>query len=318
MGRYDDIQDKLDNNSTVNVLLNIDNFAGESEGRLTPWLIYLSVCAIPCFIYISMLYLIMPLYIFIVIEALFAGRMYLKIILNEAKRLEKYKKQKESIYSSAEDLLGIKRIRPDGLVIYNNNKISYFIVVDNGNIEDKDIRIERVTEFLENICDKYEVDFYIQNIDISDALYSRYSAVRLFKDKEAIADLIDVIDYNIEIYEGYTVLDRVVFEVKGRKYQYKEMRRTLEELTMSDSNLAYKDIRIADKELAIDVIERDLYAYIDFNKMLKNKYKTSKFYGSKIIGWDNNESNESNEEVKASINENVLGFIPREEEKHEE
>jgi hypothetical protein len=290
---------------TINMLLDVDNYYGEHEGRLAPVLIFLSVAATPVLLYA---YLSFPISakIFFPIYGVFVIRMALIIIGRERERLVHFKKQLYDVYSSIYELLNIKTIHDDGCVEYVNGKVGYMLVVVNGTVLDDIQRSQMVMEFLTLLGSDYDMDVLVQNITETKALENRYKGVKLFSSPEAAQDFVDIIDHNRKIVYASSLLTRTIFFVKGAKSQWKDIKKNLDMAKFSQQAKAFKEVHIADKDEVVEILSRDVNGTVDLDVMLQKKYATGEYFGSHVVGYDK----DKDEKQKAAPPQ-TLQFIQR-------
>jgi hypothetical protein len=289
----------------INMLLDVDNYYGEHEGRLTPWLIYLTVAAAPVLIYVYFGFPF-PAQIFFPLALLFAIRMALIILGREKERLAHFRKQLYDIYSSVYELLSIKTVHDDGCLEYVNGKVGYMLVAANGTVLDDVQRSKMVIEFLTVLGAEHDMDVVIQNITETKALENRYKGIKLFSSAEAAQDFVDIIDHNRKLVCSSSLLTRIIFFSKGNKSDWKEIKRNLELAVFSPQAKAFKEVHIAGKEEVVEILGRDMNGTVDIDAMLQKKYETGEYFGSKVIGYD-----KEAEEKRVPQVPQTLGFMQK-------
>lgn len=292
-------------------LIDIDNYFGTSSKRLMPVILMGVALCVPCFIYAQFLITIVPIKIFLVFLSIWVFRWGLIILGEEPKRLDQYKRQIAEIYSSAKELMMIKEIHSDGLIEYMNGTIKYLIVVENGSELDPEVVSERFYLLLLGISSKYIPDIYIQNIVGESTLENRYKGLNLNTSSKAAKDYIKIIDFNIQLENDFSVLTRTVLAVKGRRHDFLEMKELiLGEINAANVNI-FKDIYLADRKEAMEIISRDLLMNINFGELNRDKYKTEDYKGCKVLAFDKKAVKLIYEEVE-EVEENVRGFMKHE------
>lgn len=280
---------------TINMLSNIEHYVGEKEPRLAPLLISLVLSSIPALIYSYYFMGIIPLKIFIPIYIYYIVRVFMKVLGEEKKKITQFKKQLYNVYSSALDLLNISYIHDDGCIEYNNNVISYIIVLENGQINDPIQRAQSIRKLIDFLTFKFNLDIYITNASLRQALIERYKTANKFKDKQISSDFIEMIDYLLEISSKKSLLQTVKFVVRVPKYDWDKCKRTIESLLISNDVKAFRAMHLAKKSEVEEIISRDIDAYIDFDKMNIDKYANHKYGKSKVITYNKKELKEEEE-----------------------
>lgn len=276
---------------TVAMLLDIDHFYGESEGRLGPTLIFLCIGFAPLLLYgYYTLYLLIPLWLFMPIWLFYLLRCGLIILGDEKTRLKNFVKQSNDVYSAMYDMLRIKTIHEDGCIEYINGNISYFVVTYNGTTDDTVKRSIQLKKFQSIMLADHSYDVDSQNITEINTLDRRYSNVKLFADAESARDFIDIIDHNRNIVQRSSLLTRVVYEVKGRRSEWKEMHANIQAALNSTAVKAFKlAYLVSDKEEIEEIMSRDVDGVINLEEMLRKKYCNNQYYGSYVAGYDDSD-----------------------------
>ena len=266
----------------VTMLLNIDSFYGESEGRLGPVIKMLCIGLAPILIQ-TWLGFPVPTLLFITFQIIWFIRVAMITVGREKQRLEQFRKQLNDDYSSISELLCIKAIHPDGCVEYTNGRVAYFLVAANGTFYDSLAHSKNVREFLSQFGADLDIDIYIQNITELKSLEERYSNVTLFTDEDAAKDFIDIIDHNRGVVYSESRLVRVVFGIKGRRSQWTEIRDYCKQACYSTAARAFKDIHIASPDEVQELVDTDIRGYVDINGTLQRKYATHNYHGSRVL-----------------------------------
>jgi hypothetical protein len=274
------------NPKTINTLLDIEMFTGEGKGRIGPILVFLLVSGVPAIIYVRYLILILPFTLALLFQICWIIVWALIIPGEQKKRVDQFRRLLYDIYSSVYSLMRIKPIHDDGCIEYIDNRVSYLVVASNGSSIDPVMRAKVVSRFISNIGSEYVPDIYVQNIDTSDELWSRYSSVKFFTDDEVAKDFLDIIDNIIKIVKEESLVTRTIFQFKARKSEWKELRKAIESAVRGADSQVFKYLIIADKKLVEDILSRDMDAYIDFEEMGRKKYMKGNYFGSRVIGYD--------------------------------
>ena len=281
-----------DDDKTIDMLLDVDHYYGEHEGSMGNKIIYLLVAGIPLVLYIYFgLFYVIPTAVFIPIWFVYAIRMALLIIGDESTRLKYFRKMIHDVFSSLYDILRITRVHEDGLIEYLGGTVTYLVVAYNGNDEDRMRHAATMAKFIESCAGDRDYDIYIQNIVETQSLRERYKNVKLFGDIQAAQDFVDIIDYNSQMVEENSTLQKIVFAFKGSKSDWKEMKMSIDGAIHSKSSKCFKTVyRVTDKDECEEIMSRDLDGIISISEIMRKKYCTNNYFGSKVLCYDDNKT----------------------------
>lgn len=297
-----------DEPTTVNMLLDIEKVYGESNRRLTPIIITLCVAGAPLLLYGTYLIQVVPMWVFVIFEIIWAVRWAMIIVGEEQKRLAEFKKICYDKYSTMYELLNIKYIHEDGLIEYINGQVAYLIICENGNKGDDVIKSQMTRSILTSLTQSYTVNVYVQNFDAGEILESRYNNIKSFKNRAAMKDCMDMVQYNIKLASDNSFLTRTVIAVKGRRNEYKNMKYTIDGVLNSPEARNYKSMRYADEEEVKRILSYDLDAHVDYEDLLMNRYGSDNYDVSKVLSYDKDINLEALMEQKENYEEGE-GFI---------
>ncbi len=285
--------------TTINTLLDVERFTGENTGRMFPILLFLVVSGLPGIIYVYALIPVISFWLYILFEIVWSTIWGLVIIGEQSKKVDQFKRQLYDIYSSVYKLMRIKTIHEDGCIEYINNTVAYVVTASNGSSIDQLVRARIVSRFLTQLGSEYVPDIYIQNVSSDEELANRYAGVKLFNDNDVAKDFIDIIDYNRKFVTTNSLIVRIIFVIKARRSEWKDLQKSVASALSSDDARIFKTLQLADKASVEKIISRDINAYVDFEEMNRMKYNTGTYFGSKVIGYDlekNSVDEESSEE----------------------
>lgn len=267
---------------TINVLANIDSYFGEHQGRLGPVILFLCISAAPLLLYIMLFIGIIPFKFILIFEVPFVIRMALRILGKEEEKLKIYINSREDVYATADDLLRISHIQEDGLIEYMNGKIAYIVSAFTSTyFNDDELSID-LEAFIE-LFGKYEYDIYCHLVVDEFRLQDRLELMNVYEDKEMLQERINFYMLQDKYCSEHSKLYRINFLVKASKYDWKQLRSTLDSAVKSAAVNVFKQCYICDKLQAQDVMSRDLCLFIDIADMMKKKYKNENYYGSKVL-----------------------------------
>lgn len=285
----------MNEDEKVSMLLDIDNFYGEHEGRLAPTIKFLVIGAAPLLLWVYTGFVV-PSWLFWPLFVIWVVRVGLITLGREKERLEQFRKTIYDDYASIYELLRLKTIHPDGCMEYVDGKVAYAVQAVNGTTYDSLARSQQIRDFLSLFGDDYDVDVYIQNITDLRSLEERYNNVKFFVDPEAARDFIDIIDHNRNVVYSQSRLTRTVFVVKGRKNDWTEIRDNCKMAIYSAAAKAFKEVRICDRDDIQRVLNDDIRGVVDLDDLLQRKYATHQYYDSKVVYFDEAPDNEKHED----------------------
>lgn len=271
---------------TVGMLLDPDNFNGDQEGRMGPWIKFFAIALIPGFIYVYFFWGMLPLWLVIPIFVIYVIRVAMLTLGREKERVIQYKKQLNDEYASTYDLVLIKTLHPDGCCEYMGNKVAYFIVSTNKTSYDTVVWSQEVTQFLKLLTSQYNVDVYVQNITEVRALEERYRGVKLFADQSVAKDFIDIIDHNRSQVYSNSLLTRTIYVVSGPRSEWEDIKKCCNAAVHSAVARVFKNIHIAEDLEVNEILSRDINGLINLPELMQQKYCTKQYYGSKVVAYD--------------------------------
>jgi hypothetical protein len=264
------------------MLLDIENYYGEHEGRLAPLLIFLALVAAPPLVWIYLGFPI-PLVIFVPIWIVYGVRVTLLTLGREKERLKHFRDALNDKYQATADLLDIAEIHNDGLIEYHGNKVAYAFVIAVGTVINSVQQTRHVDEYLSPILSgEYDFDLLILNVTDTSVLEDRYNTVKFFSNQNAAQDFVDIVDYNRNYIKEHSLLNKIVIVLKGRKDEWKSMCLLLTAMPTG----VFKDAHIAPRNEVLEILGRDFNGTFNFADTLQKKYTTSEYYGSKVLGYD--------------------------------
>ena len=290
----------MNDDRKVSMLLDIDNFYGEHEGRLGPTLKFLLIGGAPLLLWVYTGFLV-PAFLFF---PLWVVRVGLITLGREKDRLVQFRKQINDDYASIYELLHIKTIHPDGCIEYVNGMVAYAVIAVNGTTYDPTSRAQQIHDFMSLFGNDYDVDVYVQNITDMKSLEERYNNVKLFVDSDAAKDFIDIIDHNRKVVYSQSRLTRIVFVVKGRKSYWTDIRDNCKMAIYSGPAKAFKEVKIGLRDDIQEVLNTDIRGVVDLDSLLQKKYSTHQYFGSKVLYFD-----EKPEEDEGQVVSEERGFM---------
>lgn len=279
---------RFNDKERINTLLNIDNVFGEHEGHILPIIGFLLIAGAPPLAWLFFLQgTFVKWWMMLVFTVLWAARWALIILGKEKKKMEFYDKQRTDEYKSADELVHITFVHDDGLIEYQNGQVAYIISgFPKGYLTEDKLSVDFENFFLE--LDNWDWDMYMHNAVDELLCEENLPNLARYKDKEVISERIEFYAYQDEYARTNSGLYRYNFLVRAAKYNWKKLKAHLDELVSSQLALCFNEIRICNKEEVTDLLNRDICAFVDINKMLTAKYMNEQYHGSKVLWYDNN------------------------------
>ena len=288
------------------MLLDIDHFYGQSEGRLGPWLTVLGLSGFPLIIFFYYFYGYVPLKYFLILWIPFTIKVILVFPGREKERKKNFYKIKNDSYESTAEHSNVKKFHDDGCIEYLNGRVAYNIVTYNGTIMDDIVWTQRVAGLLEKFKD-FDLDLRVHNIQETGTLEKRYENVKIFNRGQYAQDYIDIIDHNRKLVYTASMLLRLTITVSASKLYYKELRNAVQDAVNSYNGKAFKTIVLADAAIDEELCSRDIGGHLDIEELLERKYYTGEYFGSKVVGIDDSDLKER---IKVEETDTTV-FIPR-------
>ena len=280
--------DNVKEKETIGMLLDIEHFYGEHEGRMGPVVLTLCLAGAPILFYVYFgLFSVIPIWLFLPIEIYFSVRVIMKIIGRESYRLNLFRKQLNDDYTSTANLLNTKVIHPDGCIEYSNGTIMYLVCCFNGTSESELVRSVQLRKLLDNMLGDYVYDTYIHNVNESPALRDYYNSVSNFDKNSAARNFIKIIDHNIELTEDTSVVQCTIYAIKGNKSDWKDIKTQIDSTLNSRIAKCYKKIyRVSNADDVNAIFNRNIDSVINIEDLQRRKYATQEYDTSKVLAYD--------------------------------
>lgn len=276
---------------TANFLLSPSTQTGKSEGRVGTFMLAIFIIVAPPILLGSLiiglvmafgtwlLWIIIPLYIY------YIWRVVAKLLLHEKERLARFKKEQISKYQSLEELTTVKRIHSDGAVEYINGQVSYFILCKNGNKSEPLQRAPSIERFLMTL-QHFTVSIYLLNIVDSSTLSNRYSSISAYENKTIAKNMFEMINYNKKYVEDNSLVTYTIFEIKSVFSDKQLIKGTITDAIGLLTNRIYREVIIADDDLANYILNRTLCTNVDYKSLFMKRNAKGVYYKNKILGYD--------------------------------
>lgn len=262
--------------------MNPKSYFGEHDGRLAPMMFFLLSTGAPLVFYVFFLSKFIPLKWVLIFELPWAVRMALYFLGNEPKKLEVYKQSLNNQYDTADDLVKVSHIYPDGMIEYTNGMIVYII---SGYfmtyIDDDSLSID-IEDFLDALKG-FTYDISLHNVIDEFKLQNNMEGMRVYTDKELMQERMEFYIQQDDFCHDNALLYRINFEITAPKYSWKETKMKLEEIVNSDITSVFKEVYICNEEEVSDVMSRDTCMNVDLKQLLVKKYQNENYYGSKVL-----------------------------------
>lgn len=274
--------------NTIGMLLDIEHFRGESEGRLAPLLITLGIIALPIILYVYYgLFNLIQIPIFVVVEIIVAVRTVMIIPGKESYLLANYRKRLHSEYAEASSLNNIKTVHPDGCVEYTNGKILYVVCTYNNTVTDDVKHSIKVRKFFEALVGDFEFSIFIHNITDASDLNKYYKRMKNFQRNESAANFIKMLDHIKELAEEESLVQCTVYCVEGQRSDWKDIRAQIDSVLHSKLAKCFKEVWILGEPSAIsEFTDRNIGTVVQTEKLLTEKYKDGNYGTSRVLKYD--------------------------------
>lgn len=291
---------KFKGKENINTLLNIDSVFGEYEGRVLPVILTIGLAAVPLLVWLFLLQgTFIKFWWVLIIDVLWTARWALIILGKEKEKMKFYDQQRADAYKSADELVHINYIHDDGLIEYDNGRVSYIVSgYLKGYLTDDKLSVD-MEHFMDEL-DNWEWDMYFHNTVDELLCEDTLPNLARYKDKEVIQERIDFYAHQDEWARTHTALYRISFLVSANKYAWKRLKSHLTELVSSELALMYNEIEILDHDAVVDILNRDICGFADVVKMLTNKYENDNYYASRVMWYDDNVPTELVKEPESS------------------
>lgn len=291
---------KYKGKETINTLLNIDSIFGEHEGRVLPIVIIMCLIALPLLIWlfllqgtpIKLLWVVLfdiPWSVYWILEIKFDGKGKRKF----------YMEQKSDKGVSADEIIHIKDINENGLIMYDNGFVGFII---SGYIKTylNDDKLSVEIENFMNELDMWDWDMYLHNTTDELLCENDLPKLKRYKDRQVIKERISMLTYQDEYTRTHTGLYRISFLVTTQSYNWKKLESHLFELITSEVALCFNEVKVLNYEEVSELCGRDIYAFINIRKMLMSKYDNDDYHKSKVLWYDDNITEDLKKKVDRS------------------
>lgn len=290
------VEYKEEEDTKINVLANVDSYFGTSQSRIGPILLYIGVIAIPVMLYVFLFISILPLWVLIVFEALFAARMALLILLDEKGKMKVYMASRQDEYANADDIIRVSNIQDDGMVEYENGTIMYILSAFTTTYLSEDALAEDLERFLKLLID-FNFDMHINLVVDEYRLQDSLENLQVYEDKELMKERVDMyVHFDKECSEN-SMLYRIDIPVRASRYDWKRLRKTLENATSSSIAKCFKQCFVCNKDQVEDVLSRDIFAFVNVTEMMQKKHNSEEYQGSKVYFYGEEEITVSEEDM---------------------
>lgn len=294
--------------TTVNSLLDVEKYSGESEGRMGPSMWFFGFTGVPLALFLYFFVGIIPIKIFLIPFIPYSIIVASLTFGDGFKRLEQFKRQLNDEFSSTYEISDIVDIKKDGMTEYLGNHISYMLLGFNPDHMEIIDRAQLIKGINTEIGRNFDFDTRGYNTCIADDLYRRYQGVKLFGDKEAAKYFLMMIDNNMKMAEESTLMVMTVYTIYGRRDEAKDILACLQRCIKSPNAKAFRDLVIADYTSVNMIIDEDLDTNASIEETLRKKYAKGEYYGSNVADFD--ASPDMQTEVES--NEYERGFMQHE------
>lgn len=273
------------NKPNINTLLNVDNIFGTYENKVAPFILTVLLGSIPLFIWLLFLQgTPIKMWMAILATVLLMGRLALIFIGKEPEKLKSYSARRNDAYLESKDIINVTDII-DGLIMYTSGRVCYVVYGYLKGYLDDDLLSVELEKFMDEL-DKFDWDMNLYNITDELLCTHELPLLKRYKDKETILQRINFYKYQDDWTAKNTEMYELVFIVKARKYNWKHLKAKLTELVNSDVARCFNELYIAGTQEVVQIMSRDIEAYVDLNEMLLNKMQNDEITGARVLFYD--------------------------------
>lgn len=275
--------DEISRKEKINMFAPIDNIFGTHEGRLGPVLIFLGVAVAPFLAYVFMFMLLIPWQAFLVFEILWTIRFAFMILGKEKQKKREYKVSRRNQYESSKDLISIAHCYDEGMLEYENGRISIIITGFTRTYFNDNVYSNEMNEFLK-LLDEYTPDVYLHQVVHENNLQDTSERLRVYDDKIIMSQRMEIYMLNDEYVNANSKLWRFSFTVKAYKHNWKTTMSSLEAIVDSDiAKRVFFTLEIANKEEVSEIASRDICTYVSITDMLREKHANDDYDDSRVL-----------------------------------
>lgn len=275
----------------INILANVDSYFGEHQGRLAPWLAFLGLAAIPPILYAVWFIGVIPFKYVVIFEVLFVFRIALKILGKEKQKLKVFIASREDEYAAADDIIRVTGIQEDGLVEFENGIVMFIISACTRTYFNEDELARDLETFLHQI-DGFEYDVHCHLVVNETRLQDSLEGCNVYSDKKLLEERMQLYVYQDEKCSERSQLYRINILVKSNMYNWKKMKAVLTAVVNSSYANVFKECYVCDAVQAKEVMSRDLFTFIDFDKALQRRYNNEEYYNSTVYKYGESNTND--------------------------
>ena len=288
----------------MNTLMHIGNIFGQYEGRVAPYIFTLLIGSIPLWIWLFFLQgTPIKLWMALVAMGLLMFRMALIFIGKEREKMAFYVARRSNAYMASKDLVNIVNIYDDGLIEYASGRVAYIVSgFLKGYLNDDKLSID-FERFLDEL-DYFNWDMNLYNVADELKCTNSLPSLRRYVDRDVIMERMNFYKYQDDWTAKNTQMYQVVFVIKARKDNWKNMRAKLEELLDSDISNCFNEISIADNLGVNRILSRDVVTFVDLNDMLIEKFTEDTVKGARVLFYDDAEEQIYKEQKKVGVDLN--------------
>lgn len=276
-------EESISRKDKINMLTPIDNIFGTHEGRLGPVMIFMGVAILPFLIYLFALIAFVPLKLFLIFEVLWCIRFGFYIIGKEPEKLADYRASKRNKYESSKKLIKIAHAYSNGLLEYENGRISILVTGFIRTYFDDDLFASDMSAFLA-LLDKYTPDIYLHQMVDEVNLQDTSENLRVYADKQLMQQRMEIYATNDNYVNSNSKLWRYTFVIKAYKHNWKTTYEEIDAIVNSDTaKKVFFSLTIATEDEVSDIASRDICTVVSINDMLREKFANDDYDDSRVL-----------------------------------
>lgn len=277
-----------DEEPTIGMLLDTEHVYGGHSGRLGPAIMTVGFSLLPALLYAYFgLFNIIPIWMFLPANTLFAIWIIRLIPGRENYRLADYRKRLYDDYTDVSEMMRIRKIHPHGLVEYVSGECFYAVKGYNGTCENELARTQLLRKFMSSMIGDFDCDIYILNESYTGPVRRYYNNLTKFGKNAASMNFTKIIDMVASKTKNKSMVQCTVFILKGRRSDWKQMKSQIDGALGSSMSSAFKRCyRVHSRIELTDLINHDIDTNVDIDELLRAKYKTGEYYTSRVVAYD--------------------------------
>lgn len=270
----------------MNTLLNIDNIFGEYEGKLLPLIIVLLLGGAPILVWVFFLQgTNISIWWVVGLDVPWTAVWAINIFGNYKEKKHFYLEQRQDKGATADTIIHVKNITEEGLIQFDTGGVALIV---SGYLKSY-LTEDKLSVDLENFMnqlDTWNWDYYLHTAIDELKCEDELPKLRRYTDPDVIRERIGFYAYQDEWASTHAGLYRITFVVSDSSYNWKKLISGVKDLISSEAAKCFNEVSILEYDDVVDILGRDVAAYIDIRSMLRTKFDNSDYHGSSVMWYD--------------------------------